>query len=151
MSARTFASSDRLAVDLSLFVVRVTAGIIMAAHGAQKVFGMFGGMGLQTTVEKMGVLGYPVSVGECFGGLGLAVGFLTRFSAASNIVIMIGAIAMVHGANGFFLQDNGCEYNIALIGLLLPTLLAGPGRFSIGRLLPLPKQPGTDRPILILE
>ena len=52
----------------------------------------------------MGPLGYLVTIGEFFGGLGLILGFLTRFSAASLIVIMIGAIAMVHGKNGFFFE-----------------------------------------------
>jgi putative oxidoreductase len=148
-------SIDRPAVDLSLLVVRVIAGVIFAVHGAQKLFGAFGGPGLQAIVAAeppgMGPLGYPVTIGEFFGGLGLIVGFLTRFSAASLIVIMIGAIAMVHGKNGLLLANNGFEYNLALIGLLLPTFLAGPGQFSIGRFLPLPKSPPTDRPITILE
>ena len=119
---------------------------------AQKLFGAFDGAGLAETVKQMGSpLGYLVTIGEFFGGLGLVVGFLTRFSAASLIVIMIGAIATVHGRNGFFLQNQGFEYNLALIGLLLPTLLCGPGRFSIGRFLPLPKSAKTDRPVVILE
>jgi putative oxidoreductase len=138
-------------VDLSLLAVRLVAGIIFAAHGAQKLFGAFGGPGLEKTVEMMGLLGYPVTIGEFFGGLGLMVGFLTRFSAASLIVIMIGAIAMVHGKNGFFMSSGGFEYNLALIGLLLPTLMAGPGRYSIGRSLPLPKAPGSSQPLVVLQ
>ncbi len=143
--------NDRFTVDLSLLVVRVVSGVIMGAHGAQKVFGWWGGGGLAKTVEGLGPIGYPVAIGECFGGLGLILGFLTRFSAASNILIMLGAIQMVHGANGFFLQNKGYEYNLALIGLLLPTLLAGPGKYSIGRFLPLKKSARTQRPILPLE
>lgn len=142
---------DRPSVDVALLVVRVVAGLIMAAHGAQKLFGAFDGPGLATTVEKMGPLGYPVTIGEFFGGLGLIFGFLSRFSAASNIVIMIGAIVLVHGKNGFFLSAGGFEYNLALIGLLAPTMIAGPGRWAVGRFLPLPKSPQTDRPILVLE
>lgn len=142
---------DRTAVDVSLLIVRVIVGIIMAAHGAQKLLGLFGGPGLAATVEKMGPIGYLVSIGECLGGLGMAVGFLSRFSAASNIVIMLGAIALVHGKNGFFQSAGGFEYNLAIIGLLAPILIAGPGRFSIGRFLPLPKSPKTGRPIAILE
>jgi putative oxidoreductase len=141
---------DRPAVDLSLLAVRVIGGTIMAAHGAQKLLGMFGGGGLEDTVKKMGMLGYPVSIGEFFGGLGLIVGFLSRFSAAANIVIMIGAIAMVHGKNGFFQSAGGFEYNLALIGLFLPVLLAGPGRYSLGRCLPLPKS-RRGAPIAVLE
>src|SRR5580765_2579846 len=111
---------DRLTVELSLLVVRVVSGVIFAAHGAQKLFGAFGGPGLEKFVEGMGPIGYPVAIGEFFGGIGLIVGLLCRFSAASLIVIMIGAIQQVHGKNGFFLIDGGFEYNLALIGLLVP-------------------------------
>src|SRR5688572_8725858 len=138
-------SQERSSVHVALLVVRVVAGVIFAAHGAQKLFGAFGGPGLAAMVQPppdgMGPLGYPVTIGEFFGGLGLIVGFLCRFSAASLIVIMIGAIAMVHGQHGFFLQAKGFEYNLALIGLLVPTLIAGPGSYAIGRFLPLPKSP----------
>ena len=146
---------DRMAVDVSLLAVRVIVGIIFVAHGSQKLFGAFGGPGLTAIVQPppdgMGLLGYPVTIGEFFGGLGLIAGFLTRFSAASLIVVMIGAIAMVHGPKGFFQSAGGFEYNLALIGLLLPILLAGPGRFSIGRYLPLPKSKQTGRPVMVLE
>jgi putative oxidoreductase len=107
----------------------------------------------------MGLLGYPVTIGEFFGGLGLIVGFLTRFSAASLIVIMLGAIGLVHGKNGFFLGQGpdstlataGFEYNLALIGLLAPILIAGPGNLSVGQFLPLPKSSRTGRPLKVLE
>jgi putative oxidoreductase len=140
MNTEPTGSHDRPAVDLALLVVRVVVGVIFAAHGAQKLFGAFGGMGLARTVELMGPVGYLVTVGEFFGGLGLLVGFLCRFSAASLIVVMLGAIAMVHGKNGFFAQNNGFEYNLALIGLLAAVLIAGPGRFAVGRFLPLPTE-----------
>ncbi len=159
MIADKSVSQDRMAVDTSLLALRLIVGVIFAAHGAQKVLGLFGGPGLAGMYSMMGPLGILVSVGEFFGGLGLIVGFLTRFSAASLIVIMLGAIGMVHGKNGFFLgmgpestlADAGFEYNLALIGLLLPILLAGPGQFSIGRFLPLPKSMRSDRPVVFLE
>jgi len=151
MSDQQPTSKSDWAVDVSLLAMRVIVGAIFFAHGAQKVFGAFGGPGLEATVEKMGAIGYLVAIGECFGGLGLIVGFLSRFSAASNIVIMIGAIVLVHGKNGFFQSEGGFEYNLALIGLLLPILLIGPGKYSVGRFLPLPKRTGSDRPVLPLE
>jgi putative oxidoreductase len=151
MNPRSAASNDRTAVEVSLLIVRVVVGLIFAAHGAQKLFGAFGGPGLSKIVEMMGTLGYFVTIGEFFGGVGLVVGFLTRFSAASLIVIMIGAIASVHGKNGFFLSNGGYEYNLALIGLLAPTLIAGPGRFAIGRFLPLPKSKRAGRTMIVLE
>lgn len=152
MSQETTLPTDRSVVDISLLVMRVIVGVIFVAHGAQKLFGVWGGHGLMATVEAMGpFLGYSVTIGEFFGGLGLIVGFLTRFSSAALIVIMLGAIVTVHGANGFFLSNSGFEYNLALIGLLVPILLIGPGRYSLGRCLPLPKRPGTDQPIVVLE
>lgn len=143
-------STDRAAVNVSLLAVRVVVGVIFAAHGAQKLFGAFDGPGLAATVKMMGALAYPVAIGEFFGGLGLVVGFLCRFSAASLIVIMLGAIGMVHGKNGFFLQHQGFEYNLALIGLLMPVLIAGPGWYAIGRQLPLPKS-AAGRTLIVLE
>ncbi len=151
--------ADRTAVDVALLIVRLIVGIIFAAHGAQKLFGAWGGPGISNMVKFMGPIGYPVTIGEFFGGLGLIFGFLTRFSAASLIVIMIGAIKMVHGKNGFFMGQGpestlataGFEYNLALIGLLAPILIAGPGRFAIGRFLPLPKATGSARPMIVLE
>jgi putative oxidoreductase len=143
---------DRTTVDISLLVLRVVVGVIFAAHGAQKLFGVAGGPGLTKFVEMMGggPLPYLVAIGEFFGGIGMIFGFLSRFSAAANIVIMIGAIAMVHGKNGFFLDKGGFEYNLALIGLMVPILLCGPGQFSIARLF-FPKSARTGRPIIGLE
>lgn len=143
---------EHAAVDWALLAVRTVVGIIFMAHGAQKLFGAFGGPGLAGVVQTMGPIGYLVTIGEFFGGLGLLLGVLSRFSAAALIVIMLGAIAMVHGRNGFFLGERpGFEYNLALIGLLAPILIAGPGRLALGRLLPLPKVAGTGRPVAALE
>ena len=146
--------TERVDVDISLLVLRFIAGLIFAIHGAEKLFGAFGGMGLEAVVQPppngLGWLGYPVTIGEFFGGLGLIVGFLARFSAASLIVIMIGAIVKVHGQHGFFHHNNGYEYNLALIGLLVPILLCGPGRISVGRLL-LPRSARTGRPLIVIE
>jgi uncharacterized membrane protein YphA (DoxX/SURF4 family) len=65
---------------------------------------------------------------------------------------MIGAIAMVHGKNGFFANTGGFEYNLALIGLAATILIAGPGALAVGRFLPLlPKSSRTGRPIAVLE
>lgn len=151
MNTQTTHTPDRSAVDVALLIVRMIVGIIFMVHGAQKIFGAFGGSGLSGVVGMMGPIGYPVAIGEFFGGLGIIVGLLSRFSAASLIVIMLGAIGMVHGKNGFLLSNQGFEYNLALIGLLVPILILGPGRFAIGRFLPLPKSAHTGRPVAVLE
>src|SRR5262249_40449087 len=148
---------DRSAVDWALLVARIIVGVIFMAHGAQKLFGAFGGPGLSAIVQMMGPLGYLVTIGEFFGGLGLIFGFLSRFSAASIILIMLGAIGMVHSQFGFFMNwtgkqaGEGFEYHLLAIGTLLPILIAGPGRFAIGRYLPLPKVASADRVVTVLE
>jgi len=148
---------DRSAVDWALLVARVVVGVIFTVHGAQKLFGAFGGPGLSAVVQMMGPLGYLVTVGEFFGGLGLIFGFLSRFSAASIILIMLGAIGMVHSQFGFFMNwtgkqaGEGFEYHLLAIGILLPIVIAGPGRFAVGRFLPLPKVADKQRPVTVLE
>jgi putative oxidoreductase len=147
---------DRSAVDWALLVARVFVGVVFMAHGAQKLFGAFGGPGLSAIVQMMGPLGYLVAVGEFFGGLGVALGFLSRFSAASIILIMLGAIGMVHAKFGFFMNwagsqaGEGFEYHLLAIGVLLPIVILGPGRFAIGRFLSLAKAAG-ENPISALE
>jgi putative oxidoreductase len=136
---------NRSAVDVALLIARILVGVVFMAHGAQKLFGAFGGPGLSAFVGMMGPLGYLVAIGEFFGGLGLVVGFLSRFSAASIIVIMLGAIGMVHGKVGFFMNwmgnqgGEGFEYHLLAIAILLVILIAGPGRYVASRALPLPK------------
>lgn len=147
---------DRSAVDWALLITRVFVGVIFMAHGAQKL-GAFGGPGLSAIVQMMGPLGYLVTIGEFFGGLGLILGFLSRFCAASIIIIMLGAITTVHAQFGFFMNwagnqaGEGFEYHLLAIGALLPIVIAGPGRFAVGRFLPLPKTAGNEKPITVLE
>jgi putative oxidoreductase len=136
---------DKSAIDVALLIARVVVGIVFMMHGAQKLFGAFGGPGLSGVVQAMGPLGYLVTIGEFFGGLGLIVGFLSRFSAASLIVIMLGAVAMVHGKVGFFMNwagnqgGEGFEYHLLAIAILLVIVIAGPGGLAVARVLPLPK------------
>lgn len=141
------ASLDRPAVDVSLLILRAIVGFVFAYHGYPKVFE--GGM--HEMANNLGFVAYLVAIGEFFGGAGIIVGVLTRFSAAANIVIMIGAIVMVHGAKGFSMAGGGYEYNLVLIAMLAPILIAGPGHYALGRFLPLPKSARTGRPVMPLE
>lgn len=146
MSMGSFSSATRPPVlglvDLGLLSVRLGLAGVFIFHGGQKLFGLFGGQGMAQLVQGFGpVLGYLIAVGEFFGGLGLLVGFLSRFSAASLVVIMAGAIALVHGKNGFSAQANGYEHNFTLLMMALAILLAGPGRIAVTQLLP----PGVRR------
>jgi putative oxidoreductase len=133
----------------SLFIVRVVLGIIFFAHGAQKVFGWFGGPGLSGVInyfrQSLGIsapLTVLAALTECFGGLAMIVGFFVRPAAVGLIVVMLVAIAKVHWQNGFFLnwslepgQRHGFEMNLALIGMALAVLVGGAGIFSIDRLI----------------
>lgn len=133
-------------LDLSLLALRLGSGSVFFFHGAGKLLGWFGGPGLAAMTAAppngMGpVLGSLVSVGECLGGLAVLVGLLSRFSSFWHIVIMLGAIGMVHGAKGFSLQGGGFEYNMALIAMALPVLLVGPGRLALAHFLPAKLKP----------
>jgi putative oxidoreductase len=132
-----------------LTIVRVFLGVVFFAHGAQKVFGAFGGLGLKGTIGYFqSSLGVPPALAalaaftECFGGLAVLVGLLTRLAALGLIVVMLVAIAKVHGKNGFFLnmslepgKGHGFEFNWALIGMALALLVGGGGAKSLDRLI----------------
>lgn len=128
------------------FILRLTLGLVMLPHGAQKLLGLFGGFGFDGTMgfftQKMGLpwlIAFLVIMGESFGSLGLLAGFLTRFSAASLAVIMLGAITMVHLPHGFFMnwfgqqQGEGYEYHLLVIGIAAALLVTGGGKWSVDR------------------
>lgn len=129
-------------------ILRLTLGLVMLPHGAQKLLGMFGGVGFDGTMgyftQKMGlpwIIGFLVIMGEFFGSLGLLAGLLTRFTAASFIVSMLGAIVTVHLPVGFFMnwsgqqQGEGYEYHLLVIGLAAALLVTGAGRGSVDKLI----------------
>lgn len=130
--------SDASRLDLALAVLRVVVGGIFLAHGAQKLFvygfggvtGAFGGM----HIPAAGVTGPLTALVEFFGGLALVTGLLTRLAGLGLAVVMVGAIAFVHLANGFF-APQGAEYPLALLGALAALAIAGAGRYSLGHVL----------------
>lgn len=119
-------------------VLRVVIGAIFVAHGAQKLFGIWGGGGIDGTTAFFTQLGLApamplailVGVVEFAGGLMLVCGALTLVVSLALTVNMLVAIAKVHLANGFFLP-GGYEFNLALIGALVSLMLTGPGALSI--------------------
>ncbi len=132
--------------SISSLILRLTLGIVMFPHGAQKVFGWFGGHGLEGTLgfftQKMGlptVVALAVIAIEFFGSLGLIAGFLTRLSAAGIAAVMAGAVMTVHLGHGFFMNwsgqqaGEGFEYHILAIGIALALMLTGGGKFSLDR------------------
>jgi putative oxidoreductase len=132
----------------SHLVVRVVLGIVFFAHGAQKTFGWFGGHGLSATIGGFRQMNIPPAATalaafiECFGGLALIVGLLARPAALGLILVMLVAIAKVHGRHGFFLnftmtagKGHGYEFNLVLIAMALSILIGGAGAVSIDRLI----------------
>ncbi|MFK0312499.1 DoxX family protein [Pseudomonas sp. NPDC090233] len=128
---------------LGLSVIRILVGIIFMAHGAQKLFGLFGGYGLEGTgqwMESIGLApGYLMALlsgsAEFFGGLALVIGLLARPAALALTVTLVVAIFSVHIGNGLFMSNNGYEFALALMAGTLAVLIEGAGRFSLDRLI----------------
>lgn len=122
-------------------VLRISAGIIFVAHGAQKLFGSFGGGGLEGTGQWMASIGlepgYLMALGagsaEFFGGIALILGLLTRPAAFVLAITMVVAIVTVHLPNGLFLSNNGYEFGLALLGMSVALVFSGGGKFSLDR------------------
>jgi len=123
--------------------LRLTAGLIFTAHGAQKLFGWFGGYGLEGTGQWMQSIGLApgylmallAGAAEFFGGLALIVGLLVRPAAVSLAIAMLLAIFSVHIGKGLFVAQNGYEFALALLGVALALAVNGGGRASIDRAL----------------
>ncbi|SIQ66076.1 DoxX family protein [Marinobacterium stanieri] len=136
---RVLATNDSLAP----LALRIPAGIIFAAHGAQKLFGAFGGYGLEGTGQWMASIGlepgYLMALlagsGEFFGGLALLLGLLVRPAAAVLAFAMLVAIFAVHIGNGLFISNNGYEFGLALLAIAVSLFFSGAGAFSLDRLL----------------
>ena len=129
-------------------LIRITLGLIFFAHGAQKLLGWFGGVGLKDTMRTMHqFLGLPIPMAflavatEFFGGAGLMVGLLSRVAALGIAVTMVAAILMVHGRYGLFLnwfgdrKGHGIEYHLLAIALAAVIIVRGSGAVSLDRLL----------------
>ncbi len=129
--------------SLSGLLMRISAGVIFAAHGAQKLFGSFGGGGLEGTAQWMASIGlqpgYLMALAagsaEFFGGIALLLGLLTRPAAFVLAMTMLVAVITVHLPNGLFLSNNGYEFGLALLAITGAIVLNGGGKLSLDRLL----------------
>jgi putative oxidoreductase len=129
--------------SFSPLALRVPLGIIFAAHGAQKLFGWFGGYGLEGTGQWMASIGLEPGVlmaalsgsAEFFGGVFLLLGLLTRPTALVLAVTMLVAIFSVHISHGLFMSNNGYEFALALLAGVVSLLVSGGGRASLDKLI----------------
>ena len=123
--------------------LRIPVGIIFIAHGAQKLFGAFGGYGLEGTGQFMASLGMPAGYlmallagsAEFFGGIALLIGLLVRPASAVLAFTMLVAIFTVHISHGLFMSNNGYEYALSLLAVSVSLLISGAGRFSLDGIL----------------
>jgi putative oxidoreductase len=129
--------------DVGTLALRLGVGGALAAHGAQKLFGWWGGFGLAKTTGFMSAVGYrpprlfalAVSGGEIVSGLLTALGLLGPAGPALMILIMLVAIGVAHWGHGFFAAGNGLELPLLYIAGALVLALAGPGSYSLDGLL----------------
>lgn len=128
---------------LAGLILRAPIGLILAAHGAQKLFAWFGGYGLEGTGQWMASMGmtpgYLMALlagsAEFFGGLALVLGLVTRPAAAIAAFTMLVAIFTVHIGNGLFMANNGYEYALTLLVALLAIVVQGAGSLSLDKLI----------------
>ena len=126
-------------MEIGLLLLRLTVGLTLAAHGAQKLFGWFGGPGLDATGAGFEGLGFTpgrrhalmAGLVETGGGLILALGLLTPIGAAIVFSVMLVAALSVHVKQGFFITSGGFEYNLVLGVAGLVLAFTGPGLVSL--------------------
>lgn len=114
---------------------RIGLGVVFIYHGYGKVFGEGANLGSAWNSSGLpAIVQILVSWGELLGGIGILLGVLTELACLGIIIIMIGAIVMVHGKNGFGMGNGGIEYNFVLISMCLTLIGTGPGKCGIGSL-----------------
>jgi putative oxidoreductase len=126
-------------MDIAILLLRIALGVIFVAHGAQKLFGLFGGSGIEGLSAMMQGIGmkpaafwaWVVALSEGVGGLLLLLGILPRVCSGLIAVIMVVAIAKVHGANGFFSQAGGFEYQFLILLVSIGITFSGAGKLSL--------------------
>jgi len=131
-----------ISLSIGLLILRLVAGLTLAVHGTQKLFGWFGGPGLTRLTQGFGKQGFKpawfwaslVIVGEVGGGVSLVLGFLTPLGAAGIFGTMFMATFKSHWKNGFIVSKGGYEYTLVLMAVSIAIGLIGPGNYSLDAL-----------------
>jgi putative oxidoreductase len=126
-------------LNIALLVLRLVVGLLFVGHGAQKLFGSFGGAGIAGTADNFERMGlrpgrlHAAAAGcaELGGGLLLALGLLTPLGTVAITAVMTTAVIMVHARNGLWNTETGFEYNLVLIAAAFAIAGAGPGAWSL--------------------
>jgi putative oxidoreductase len=138
----TLPASDRPGssqVDLALLLIRIAGALAFLYHGCAILFGMFGGPGpvvFSSFLHVPLVVGYLVGFAQVAGAVALLTGILIRVGAVGLILVMLGAIFMVHLPHGFDINKGGMEYALTQLLIALALLVAGAGRYSLAGSLP---------------
>jgi putative oxidoreductase len=128
-------------LNLELLIMRIACSLPFIYHGAAILFGVFGGPGPHNFAAFMhapDIVGYLVGLAQFAGGIAILLGALLRVGCVSVIIVMCGAVFMVHLPNGYDISHQGMEYALTELLLSLGLLLAGPGKFSLASVLPAP-------------
>ena len=143
MNKQTLARLFNSNAGFAPVALRIPIGITFIAHGAQKLFGAFGGYGLEGTGQWMASIGLEpgyfmalmAGSAEFFGGLFILLGLLTRPAALVIAVTMLVAIFSVHFANGLFMANNGYEFGLALLAAAVSLVFSGAGKLALDSLI----------------
>jgi putative oxidoreductase len=128
-----------MSIAFGLLILRLVLGLTVAAHGAQKLFGWFGGPGMTNwtlSVQRLRIRpprpwAWVAALSEFGGGLLLALGLLSPLGSLAIVGAMLVAIATVHLSKGFWVSKGGYEFNLAIIGGAVALALTGPGAYSL--------------------
>lgn len=134
--------------NIGFSIARLTLGLVIFPHGAQKLLGLFGGQGYTATIDffttQMGlpsIIAFSIIMIEFFGSISLILGFFSRFWAVSLAGMFIGIIYTTQLEHGFFMNwfgnqaGEGYEYSLLIIGLALSIMINGSGKWSIDKLI----------------
>jgi putative oxidoreductase len=126
--------------DFILLILRIVLGICFILHGAQKVFGLFGGSGMKGWESFLSGFNIPpiasnlIAWFEMIAGIFLILGLFSRLFSVGLFIFMLAAIYLVHLKKGYFVQDGGYEYQLTLAIILVIFVIYGPGKISINNL-----------------
>ena len=126
-------------VDTALLLIRVASGLAFLYHGSAILFGAFGGpgpKGFAAFLHAPAIVGYLLGIAQLFGALAMLTGILARAGAACIIIVMLGAIFLVHLPHGFDVSHGGIEFAFTMLLIALALVFTGPGKFSVAALLP---------------
>ncbi|CAH2717368.1 Putative oxidoreductase MhqP [Neobacillus rhizosphaerae] len=126
-------------INIGLLIIRLVIGVLFVGHGAQKLFGSFGGYGLKGTggwFESIGMkpgvtMALFAGLAELIGGILFTLGLLTPLAGIMIAGTMVMAIIKVHGPNGLWATSNGYEYNLTLLAVAIGIALIGPGQYAL--------------------